>query len=140
MGLMDSLLGAAASAMGGNGAEGGQNQALQLAMQLIQQQGGVGGLMNQLQQGGLGDALNSWVSNGSNQSVSADQLQSALGSEQLQQAASAVGVDSSQAGDLLSQVLPQLINGITPNGNAADADGFGLDDIARLAMQHFLNK
>ena len=23
---------------------------------------------------------------------------------------------------------------------AADADGFGLDDIARLAMQHFLNK
>ncbi len=138
MGLMDSLLGAAASAMGGNGTEGGQNQALQLAMQLIQQQGGVGGLMNQLQQGGLGDALNSWVSNGGNQSVSAEQLQSALGSEQLQQAASAVGVDSSKAGDLLSQVLPQLINGITPNGNAADADGFGLDDIARLAMQQFL--
>ena len=138
MGLMDSLIGAATSAIGG--AQGGQGQAIQLVTQLIQQHGGVGGLMSQLQQGGLGDALNSWVSNGANQSVSGEQLQQALGSEQLQQAASAVGVDKAQAGNLLSQFLPQLINGITPNGNAADADGFGLDDIARIAMQQFMNK
>ena len=138
MGLMDSLIGAATSAIGG--AQGGQGQAIQLVTQLIQQQGGVGGLMSQLQQGGLGDALNSWVSNGANQSVSGEQLQQALGSEQLQQAAAAVGVDQAQAGNLLSQFLPQLINGITPNGNAADADGFGLDDIVRIAMQQFMNK
>jgi len=31
-----------------------------------------------------------------------------------------------------------IINAITPNGNAADADGFGLDDIARIVMQNFL--
>ena len=68
MGLMDSLIGAATSAIGG--AQGGQGQAIQLVTQLIQQHGGVGGLMSQLQQGGLGDALNSWVSNGANQSVS----------------------------------------------------------------------
>ena len=135
MGLMDSLIGAATSAIGG--AQGGQGQAIQLVTQLIQQQGGVGGLMSQLQQGGLGDALNSWVSNGANQSVSGEQLQQALGSEQLQQAAAAVGVDQAQAGNLLSQFLPQLINGITPNGNAADANGFGIDDIARHGGQRF---
>lgn len=138
MGLMDSLIGAATSAIGG--AQGGQGQAIQLVTQLIQQQGGVGGLLNQLQQGGLGDVVNSWVSNGANQSVSGEQLQQALGSEQLQQAAAAVGVDQVQAGNLLSQFLPQLINGITPNGNAADANGFGIDDIARIAMQQFMNK
>ena len=137
MGLMDSLIGAATSAIGG--AQGGQGQAIQLVTQLIQQQGGVGGLLNQLQQGGLGDVVNSWVSNGANQSVSGEQLQQALGSEQLQQAAAAVGVDQVQAGNLLSQFLPQLINGITPNGNAADANGFGIDDIARIAMQQFMN-
>ncbi len=137
MGLMDSLVGAAVSSIAGNAAGSTQNPAMQLAMQLIQQNGGVGGLMGQLQQGGLGDALNSWVSTGANQSVSGQDLQNAFGSEQLQQAAAA-GVDHSQAGDLLAQVLPQLINGMTPNGNASDANGFGLDDIAKIAMQQFM--
>lgn len=136
MGLMDSLIGAATSAMGGNS---NQSTALQLVIQLLQQNGGAGNLMSQLQQGGLGDALNSWVSSQStNQPVSASQIQDALGSGNLENAASAVGVDSAQAGNLLSQYLPQIIDMITPNGNAADADGFGIDDIARLVMQNFM--
>ena len=112
---------------------------MELVVQLINQSGGVESLMNMLQQGGLGEALNSWVSNGANQAVSGNQLQDALGST-LGQAAANVGLDSNQAGDLLSQVLPQVINGLTPNGNAADANGFGMDDIARIALQQFLQK
>ena len=81
--------------------------------------------------------LQSWITQGSNQSVSAEQIQSALGGN-LQQAAQQVGLDTNQAGSLLSQYLPQIIDGLTPNGTAADADGFGLDDIARIAMQKFL--
>ncbi|MDO4640097.1 MAG: YidB family protein [Neisseria sp.] len=137
MGLMDSLIGAATSAIGGG--DGSQNTALQLVMQLVQQNGGAGNLLNQLQQGGLGDALNSWVSSqSSNETVSASQIQDALGSGALEKAASAVGVDSAQAGSLLSQYLPQIVDSLTPNGNAADADGFGLDDIARIVMHNFL--
>ena len=112
---------------------------MDLVVQLINQSGGVESLMNMLQQGGLGEALNSWVSNGANQAVSGNQLQDALGST-LGQAAANVGLNSNQAGDLLSQVLPQVINGLTPNGNAADANGFGMDDIARIALQQFLQK
>ena len=112
---------------------------MELVVQLINQSGGVESLMNMLQQGGLGEALNSWVSNGANQAVSGNQLQDALGST-LGQAAANVGLNSNQAGDLLSQVLPQVINGLTPNGNAADANGFGMDDIARIALQQFLQK
>ncbi len=112
---------------------------MKLVVQLINQSGGVESLMNMLQQGGLGEALNSWVSNGANQAVSGNQLQDALGST-LGQAAANVGLNSNQAGDLLSQVLPQVINGLTPNGNAADANGFGMDDIARIALQQFLQK
>lgn len=112
---------------------------MELVVQLINQSGGVESLMNMLQQGGLGEALNSWVSNGANQAVSGNQLQDALGST-LGQAAANVGLNSNQAGDLLSQVLPQVINGLTPNGSAADANGFGMDDIACIALQQFLQK
>lgn len=134
MGLLDSVLGSALSSLGGSDS---QNQALQLVMQLVQQNGGVGNLLDQLRQGGLGDVLQSWISQGGNQGISPEQIESALGGN-LQEAARQVGLDSSQAGSLLSQYLPQIIDGLTPNGNAADADGFGLDDIARIAMQHFL--
>lgn len=132
MGLLDSVLGAV---VGGNGQ---QNQAMELVTQLIQQNGGnIGGLLNQLQQGGLGDALQSWVSTGDNQNVDASQLQNALGGG-LQQAAEKVGLNQGEAGNLLAQYLPQIVDMLTPNGNAADADGFGLDDIVRIAMQKFM--
>ncbi len=137
MGLLDSILNTAISSVAGGNSNQGQNQALQLVMQLVQQNGGIGNLLQQLQQGGLGDVLQSWITQGSNQSVSAEQIQSALGGN-LQQAAQQVGLDTNQAGSLLSQYLPQIIDGLTPNGTAADADGFGLDDIARIAMQKFL--
>ena len=139
MGLMDSLLGAAASAMSGSNGGGQQNTAMALVMQLIQQSGGVGKLVTKLQQAGLGDALSSWVgAQSTNQAVSADALQSALGSGELEQAAAKVGIDSNQAGGLLAQFLPQIIDSLTPNGNAQDVDGFGLDDIARIAMKSFM--
>lgn len=135
MGLLDSLISTAASQLGGNSQE---NQAMQLVMQLIQQNGGnIGSLLGQLQQGGLDDALQSWISQGGNQSVSGTEIENALGGS-LGQAAQQLGLDTTQAGGLLAQFLPQIIDAITPNGDAADADGFGLDDIARIAVQHFL--
>lgn len=135
MGLLDNLLSTAAAQLGGDSQ---QNQAMQLVMQLIQQNGGnVGGLIGQLQQGGLGDALQSWIGQGGNQAVSGSDIEQALGGS-LGQAAQQIGLDQSQAGGLLAQFLPQIIDALTPDGNAADADGFGLDDIARIAMQHFL--
>lgn len=135
MGFLDSLISTAASQLGGNSQ---QNQAVQLVMQLIEQNGGnVGGLLAQLQQGGLGDALQSWIAQGGNQSISSGDIEQALGGS-LGQAAQQVGLDSNQAGNLLAQFLPQIIDALTPNGTAADADGFGLDDIARIAIQQFL--
>lgn len=136
MGFFDSLLSTAVSTMVGGDHK--QNQALQLVMQLIQQNGGnVGGLLNQLQQGGLGDALQSWIAQGSNQSVSGSDIESALGGG-LGQVAQQVGLDSQQASSLLAQYLPQIIDALTPNGQANDADGFGVDNIVRIAMQQFM--
>ena len=125
MSLLDNVISAATSAMSGSGEQG---KAVELVTQLVQQNGGnVGDLLSKLQQGGLGDALQSWIGTGSN----------ALGGS-LADAAAKVGLDTSSAGNLLAQYLPNIIHALTPNGNAADADGFGLDDIARIVMQKFL--
>ena len=135
MSLLDNVISAATSAMSGSGEQG---KAVELVTQLVQQNGGnVGDLLSKLQQGGLGDALQSWIGTGSNASVDAAQIQNALGSN-LSEAAAKVGLDTSSAGNLLAQYLPNINNAITPNGNAADANGFGLDDIARIVMQKFL--
>ncbi len=134
---MDSLLNAAASAIGGAG-NGQQNTVVQMVLDLVQQSGGVGNLINQLQQGGLGGALESWISTGGNQSVSGSDLQSALGSGMIEQVAAKFGMDGQQAGDLLAQYLPNLVDSATPNGSAQDADGFGLDDIASLVLKNLV--
>lgn len=132
---MDSLINAAASAIGGSNQ---QNTAVQMALDLVRQSGGVGNLINQLQQGGLGSALESWISNGSNESVSGNDLQSALGSGLIEQIASKFGMNGSQASDLLAQYLPNLVDSATPNGSAQDADGFGLDDLAALVLKNLI--
>ncbi len=133
MGILDSLLDTAMSSL--SGGDGQQNQAMKLVMHLVQQNGGnIGGLLSQLQQGGLGDVLQSWIGSNSNESVSAGAIENALGGH-LGQAAQAVGIDTQQASGLLAQYLPQIIDTMTPNGQASDADGFGLDDVVRLAQQ-----
>ncbi len=140
MALMDSLINAAAQAMGSQNSQSGQqNAAIAMAMELVRQNGGVGNLINQLQQGGLGGALESWISaNSQNQSVSGNDLQSALGTGTIQDIAAKFGVDGQQAGDLLAQYLPNLVDSATPNGTAQDADGFGLDDLASLVLKNLV--
>lgn len=135
MSFLNSIISNAASSLLADTDGDGQIQAVQLVQQLLQQNGGnVGALLSQLQQSGLGSAVESWIGNGANANIDASQVQNALG-DNLNQAAANLGLDSSQAGNLLAQYLPQIINTLTPNGNAADADGFGMDDIARIAMQ-----
>ncbi|WP_165007881.1 YidB family protein [Neisseria yangbaofengii] len=139
MALMDTLLNAATQALNNNNNGTGQNPLLDMAMDLVRQQGGTGNLINQLQQGGLGDALGSWISTSQdNAPVSGNALQSALGSDVIGQVAQKFGMDGQQASDLLAQVLPSLVDSVTPNGNPQEADGFGLDDIASLVLKNFI--
>lgn len=136
MALMDNLLGAAVSAL--SGGNNSQNTAIQMVLDLVQKSGGLGSLINMLQQGGLAAALQSWISSGANQSVSGNELRSALGSDLISQVASKFGMDGQQAGDLLAQYLPNFVDSATPNGSAEDADGFGLDDLAALVLKNLM--
>jgi uncharacterized protein YidB (DUF937 family) len=101
----------------------GQQQANNPMMQMLGsmlsnggQFGGLAGLLQQFQQAGLGQQAASWVSTGQNMPISPDQLMKVFGGDQMQQMASSVGLDTSAFGGQLSQMLPQMIDMLTPNG------------------------
>jgi uncharacterized protein YidB (DUF937 family) len=72
--------------------------------------------VNKLQQGGLGDVVNSWVGSGQNQPVSPGQLGSALGPGAIKTLSQMTGVSEDELTKQLSQVLPGVVNSLTPNG------------------------
>ena len=119
MGLLDGLLG---NLTGGN-AQQGQNPLLQMGLQMIQQNGGLPGIIAKFQQAGLGQQAGSWVGTGQNLPISADQLQQVLGSGSIAQIAQQLGLSHGEAGNGLAQALPQLIDKLTPTGQVSADHG-----------------
>jgi uncharacterized protein YidB (DUF937 family) len=113
MSLLDQALGALAG-----GQSGGNSALLQTVMQLVNdpQNGGLEGLVKSFQQGGLGEIVNSWVSTGQNLPISAEQIQSVLGGSSLSGLAAQLGVSPEQVSGSLADMLPHLIDQMTPNG------------------------
>lgn len=121
MGLLDQLAGQVLGNLGSPSQDQTQSSALLSGvMSLINQAGGVQGLLNQLQQGGLGDQVASWLGTGQNQPVSADQITGALGNDTLTQVAQQAGVAPEHAATGLAQLLPQIIDHLSPNGQVSD--------------------
>ena len=77
---------------------------------------GLGGLLNRFQQNGQGDVVNSWVSSGQNQPISPSQLGSALGPDIVGALAERTGLSQEQITAQLSQILPGVVDKLTPNG------------------------
>ena len=135
MGLLDSVLGAinkgqsSSGEAGTAGVAGSLGGLLAMAAsnpQLIQvvtsmlgndgQHGGLSGLVEKFQQAGLGDVVGSWIGTGQNQPISGDQLTSVLGSGPLAGLAEKLGMSPEDAASQLSNVLPGLVDKLTPAG------------------------
>ena len=129
MGLLDSLIGAAGQALGGQGGQAGGLNIGSIVGGLMTQFGGqggagLGGLLQQLQASGLGDQVQSWIGQGANMPVSADQITAALGGAggTLGQLAQHLGQSHADTAGHLAQALPELVNHLTPNGQMPGAD------------------
>jgi uncharacterized protein YidB (DUF937 family) len=127
MSLLDQVVGALAG-----GETGNSGNLLQAVLQLVTnpQTGGLEGIIRSFQQGGLGELVNSWVANGQNLPVSGEQIEHVLGGSALHDLAAQLGVSPQQASGSLADVLPQLIDRMTPNGEVpqgGDLLGQGLD-------------
>ena len=115
MGLFDSILSAPSGAQKPSGA-GEANPLLGILSGLLTQSGGLQGLAGKFSQSGQGDAFSSWVGMGENQPVSGDQIQKALGSDQISALAARIGVDPALASSFLAEYLPKIIDKLTPAG------------------------
>jgi uncharacterized protein YidB (DUF937 family) len=128
MGLFDQILGAVLSAgtggqapqqgqMPGGQTSGGLGAALpQLIMAAIAHEGGISGLMQKFQSAGMGDVMASWVGTGPNKPVSPAALQQVLDPATVKAIAEKTGLPIEQLMAQTSQHLPQMIDGLTPNG------------------------
>ena len=113
MGLLDSILSAVS---GKSDASGEAAPLIGILSGLLAQSGGLQGLANKFSQSGQGDAFSSWVGMGENQSVSSNQIQQALGSEQVRALAARMGVDPALASNFLAEYLPKIVDKLTPAG------------------------
>ncbi|CAM8631270.1 Protein of unknown function DUF937 [Comamonadaceae bacterium] len=125
MGLFDSVLSAVAQNGGSGGLQDimgmvqGNPQLMQLASQLLANDGSLGGLqglVSKFQEAGLGDVVASWIGSGANQPVSADQLTQVLGGDALSGFAQQLGLNSGDVAGQLSTMLPGLVDKLTPGG------------------------
>ena len=139
MGLLDSVVGMLSG--GASGQPGGQGEMLQAVLGMVMNNngdgaggggGGLAGLVTKFQQGGLGDVVGSWVGTGQNLPISADQLQQVLGSDMVSGLAAKFGLSTADVGGQLSQLLPQVVDKLTPNGELPDPSAGGLGDLGSL--------
>jgi uncharacterized protein YidB (DUF937 family) len=77
---------------------------------------GLEALVEKLRNGGLGEQVESWISTGANRPVAPQELERALGEDEADRLASGAGVERPGLLALLSQMLPRLIDGMTPQG------------------------
>jgi len=104
MGLLDGLLGGVVGA-----------EMATAVNSLIQQHGGIQGVVTQLEQQGLGGVARSWIGSGPNQPISAEQLNQAFGGV-IGQLAAKTGLSPQELTQKLAQVLPGAIDKLTPGG------------------------
>jgi uncharacterized protein YidB (DUF937 family) len=126
MGLLDSIGGQVLGALQGQGgAQHGGLMDVVMGMVNNPQTGGLSGLIDKFKEGGLGEVAASWVSTGQNMPISGDQIASVLGNGQLQEIAQKLGLDTSAVSGQLAQMLPQVVDKLTPHGEVPDGDALG---------------
>lgn len=130
MSVPNSLVGAlTGGGQAGAAHGGGLAQIAQIAMQhpqLMQvaagmlsaenKHGGLAGLMGAFRKAGLGDVAQSWVGTGANQPVQPSQIERVFGAVGLQRIAAKANVAPQEASGLLAQLLPVLVDQMTPRG------------------------
>lgn len=115
------VLGQVLSSVLGNQANGKQAllvTLLPVALNWIQQNGGLSGALNKINQLGFGEQVSSWLSpNQPNQSLNPQDIQKLFADDEIQQVAEKTGCDRNQVCQGMAGLLPQIFDQLTPNGD-----------------------
>jgi uncharacterized protein YidB (DUF937 family) len=110
MGLLDGVLGGIVGAGMVSAVNG-----------ILEQHGGLQGVVNEFEKNGFGPTISSWVGTGPNQPIAPADLHRALGPDLLQELAAKTGMSVQELTEKLAQVLPQAVDKMTPGGTIPKA-------------------
>jgi len=79
--------------------------------------GGLGGLLGKFTGAGMGAKANSWVGSGENEPLDPDEVEQALGSNEVDHIAQEAGVTRGEAKSGLARMIPRLVDQLSPGGS-----------------------
>jgi uncharacterized protein YidB (DUF937 family) len=82
--------------------------------------GGLNELVQRFEQSGLGDVIQSWIGSGANQPIGTDEVHRAIGPDTVARLSEQTGMGKAQLLPLLAQVLPTIVDRLTPNQRVPD--------------------
>lgn len=84
--------------------------------------GGLTGIVKQFNDNGLGEIVSSWVGTGANLPISPEQVTRGLGNQTVQTIARQLGLSDAAASSGLAEILPTVIDKLTPDGTIPSGD------------------
>lgn len=119
-GGLGGMLGGILGGSGGRGAGGAMgNPMLRMllpAVAAMLANGGLKKILAGLQANGKGATADSWVAKGENQPVAAADVRDAVGDDEITSIASKLGVSEDEAAAAVAQVLPDVVDQVSPDG------------------------
>lgn len=86
--------------------------------------------------GDLASKAKSWLGDGANESISATQVQDAIGIDKIESFARKLGIGTEEASSKLSEIMPELIDRSSSGGSLLDSVG-GVKGLGGLASKFF---
>jgi uncharacterized protein YidB (DUF937 family) len=82
--------------------------------------GGLNELVQRFEQSGMGDVIQSWIGSGPNKPIGTDELHRAISPGTVDRLSEQTGIEKGQLMPLLAQVLPHIVDRLTPNQRVPD--------------------
>ena len=86
-----------------------------------------------LQNGNLDSIASSWIGSGTNKPIDTNGVKELLGSDKISAFANKLGIDDETAADALKDVLPNMVDKATPDGDNMLSSLGGLDGLMSMA-------
>lgn len=136
-GMMGQVLGnVLSSQLGGSAGKNALMLALlPLALNFIQQNGGLSGALAKIQNMGFGNQAQSWLStNQANQTLNPTDISQLFDDNQLHQVTQQTGCDKNEICQGMADLLPQVFDHLTPDGDT-NTENQANDEISQILSQ-----
>jgi uncharacterized protein YidB (DUF937 family) len=104
---------------------------LPLAMRWVQRNGGMNAVLDKFRQKGLNRQAQSWMSSGDNEPIDGQTVQQVVGQDELRQMAQRLGVPEEQVAQAFAEIMPEMVDKLTPDGQMPREADEVLDESTR---------